>query len=241
MRLKLSLNDACIIAKVRGGSCLSDKFINGKSPLLWRCAIGHEWNACFTSVVYKKTWCPYCAGFGGVRLTLEDTRKIACDRNGECLSKKFINANLPLLWRCSKGHEWNARFSIVKNQNSWCPFCCKYKREKICHGIVSKYLGPPSSIRRPDFLKTLEHPTGLELDIYYPEFGFAIEVQGKQHKHYIRHFHRTPEGFNKMLARDQLKKELCEENNIYLFYIWYDDKDPQETIRKELYNLGLID
>ncbi|PKY56047.1 hypothetical protein RhiirA4_476031 [Rhizophagus irregularis] len=47
---------------------------------------------------------------------------------------------------------------------------------------MSKYLGPPSKIRQPDFLKTLDHPT-----------GFAIEQ-----------------------ARDQLKKELCEENRIAL-------------------------
>ncbi|CAI2186188.1 17483_t:CDS:2, partial [Funneliformis geosporum] len=41
--------------------------------------------------------------------------------------------------------------------------------------IITNILGPPSSIRRPDFLKIPEHPRGLELDIYYPQYGFAIE------------------------------------------------------------------
>ncbi|CAG8745110.1 37793_t:CDS:2 [Gigaspora margarita] len=55
------------------------------------------------------------------------------------------------------------------------------------HGaeIVTKYLGYHQKIRRPDFLKTLEYPNGLELDIYY---GFAIEVQGEQHENMSNSF-----------------------------------------------------
>jgi hypothetical protein len=55
---------------------------------------------------------------------------------------------------------------------------------------VSKYLGPPSKIRRPNFLKTLEFPRGLELDIHYPQYGLAIEVQGEQHEYYNNFFHK---------------------------------------------------
>jgi hypothetical protein len=75
---------------------------------------------------------------------------------------------------------------------------------------VTKYLGPLSLIRKPNFLKSPECPTGLELDIYYPEYGFAIEVQGVQHEKYIKFFHNgDPNNFIKQQARDQLKKELC--------------------------------
>ena len=89
----------------------------------------------------------------------------------------------------------------------------KYKREKPCHKISTKYLGPPLLICKPNFLKTPECPTGLELDIYYPEYGFAIEVQGVQHEKYHEFFHeRDPNNFIKQQARDRLKKELCEEN-----------------------------
>ncbi|KAF0384421.1 uvr/rep helicase [Gigaspora margarita] len=42
-----------------------------------------------------------------------------------------------------------------------------------------------SVLRRPDFLKTLEYPNGLELDIYY---GFAFEVQGEQHENMSNSF-----------------------------------------------------
>ena len=106
---------------------------------------------------------------------------------------------------------------------------------------MSKYLGPPSKIRRPDFLKTLDYTTGLELDIYYPQYGFATEVQGEQHEKYIEFFHNgDPNNFIKQQARDQLKKELCEENQIALRYVWYYE-DPYVVIPEHLRELGLIE
>ena len=106
---------------------------------------------------------------------------------------------------------------------------------------MSKYLGPPSKIRRPDFLKTLDHPIGLELDIYYPQYGFATEVQGEQHERYIEFFYNgDPNNFAKQQERDQLKKELCEENWIVLRYVWYYE-DPYKVIPEHLRELGLIE
>ncbi|CAI2201771.1 16050_t:CDS:1, partial [Funneliformis geosporum] len=58
----------------------------------------------------------------------------------------------------------------------------KYKRENLCCQILTKHLGPPSENRKPDFLKTPEHSMGLQLDIPYYHYGFAIEVQGEQHR-----------------------------------------------------------
>ncbi|RGB25229.1 hypothetical protein C1646_772040, partial [Rhizophagus diaphanus] len=107
--------------------------------------------------------------------------------------------------------------------------------------IVAKYLGPPSENRKPDFLKIPEHPKGLELDIPYYKYEFAIEVQEKQHEKYIEFFHRgDPNNFIKQQVRDQLKKELCKENWIALRYVWY-YKDPYIVIPEHFQELGLID
>ncbi|CAG8717667.1 12501_t:CDS:1, partial [Racocetra persica] len=85
------------------------------------------------------------------------------------------------------------------------------------------------------------HPSGLHLDIYYPEYGFAIEVQGEQHKHYIEFFHRgNPNNFIKQQERDQHKKDLCEENWIVLRYVWYYE-DQYVVIPEHLRELGLIE
>ena len=86
-------------------------------------------------------------------------------------------------------------------------------------------------------MKTLEYPQGLELDIYYPQYGFAIEVQGKQHEQYVKHFHKNEEDFKKQLIRDQLKRELCNENWIDIWYY----EEPHIVIPEFLKELGLID
>ncbi|CAG8816743.1 11536_t:CDS:1, partial [Racocetra fulgida] len=60
----------------------------------------------------------------------------------------------------------------------------------LCREIVSNLLGKPSEIRKPDFLKTNKYPKRLELDIYYPQYRFAIEVQGIQHKYQTDFFYK---------------------------------------------------
>ncbi|CAI2192720.1 11881_t:CDS:2, partial [Funneliformis geosporum] len=50
---------------------------------------------------------------------------------------------------------------------------------------------------------------------------------------------RDPNNFIKQQERDQLKKELCEENLIALRYIWYYE-DPYEVIPEHLRELGNV-
>ncbi|KAF0494331.1 putative nuclease: PROVISIONAL [Gigaspora margarita] len=91
--------------------------------------------------------------------------------------------------------------------NLWCPYCSKYKCETLCHEIISKYLGQPSKMRQPEFLKTPEFLAGLKLDIFYTEYGFAVEVQREQHEKYVEFFHKgDPKSFIKQQAWDQFKK-----------------------------------
>ncbi|CAH1767693.1 11417_t:CDS:2 [Entrophospora sp. SA101] len=235
----LTLEEAKQIAHSRNGECLSEIFINIRSPLLWKCAKGHKWSVSLTSIKHCNSWCPYCVGTR--RLTLEEAKHIAHSRNGECLSEVFVNIRSPLLWKCAKGHEWYSTLKNIKNSNSWCPFCRFYKRENLCRRIVTKYLGPPSENRWPDFLRTPEYPNGLELDIPYYNYGFAIEVQGEQHAKYHEFFHKkNPNNFIKQQERDQLKVELCEENWIVLRYVWYYE-DPYIVIPEHLRELGLIE
>ena len=55
------------------------------------------------------------------------------------------------------------------------------------------------------------------LDFYLPEYNIAIECQGKQHFEPITFF-GGEKGFNKIIKRDRLKRELCVENNVDLLY-----------------------
>ena len=57
------------------------------------------------------------------KYSIEDIKKIAKERGGECLSNEYVNNHTKLKWRCSEGHEWEATSSNVINNDSWCPIC----------------------------------------------------------------------------------------------------------------------
>ncbi|CAG8545190.1 6739_t:CDS:2 [Cetraspora pellucida] len=237
---RYTLKDVIQFAQTKKGECLSEKVNKVTEQLRWKCSEGHIWYATFHNTKNHHNWCPYCR-YNFAKLGIKYANTLAYNKNGECFSDIYIDNRTHLLWRCEKKHKWYASLSSIKDQNSWCPYCSKYKRENLCRKIVSKYLGTPSKIRRPDFLKTSESPIGLELDIYYPEYGLAIEVQGEQHEKYIEFFHKgDPNNFVRQQERDQLKKELCEENWIVLREVWYYE-DPYIVIPEHLRELGLIE
>jgi hypothetical protein len=60
---ELELNDMIRAAKFRGGECLSPKMSRGDlfSPLRWKCAFGHEFDATPNLVLKGGHWCPHCS------------------------------------------------------------------------------------------------------------------------------------------------------------------------------------
>ena len=109
------------IAIGRGGKCISKRYVNANTKLDWRCEYGHVWSAVPPSVK-RGSWCPYCSH--SVKLTIGEMRQIAKARDGECLSKKYIDANTALKWKCTDGHVWDAAPNSIKF-GSWCPFCAQ--------------------------------------------------------------------------------------------------------------------
>jgi hypothetical protein len=111
------------LATERGGELLSTVYRDANAKLRWRCSKGHEWSAKPADVV-KGSWCHACAKAKGghPRLTLEDMRRTAAERGGECLSEVYLNNKQRLRWRCARGHEWSAFGNRVR-QGSWCPEC----------------------------------------------------------------------------------------------------------------------
>jgi hypothetical protein len=54
------LNEIQIIAKKRGGECLSERYHNSHSYLKFRCQLGHIWEA-KPNTIKNGHWCPYCS------------------------------------------------------------------------------------------------------------------------------------------------------------------------------------
>lgn len=128
---KLNLNHAVKLANSRKGECLSKKYLNAISKLLWKCKEGHTWESSY-NVVQQGSWCPVCAkkrSGSSQRLTIEHAKKLARSKRGSCLSRTYVNARVPLMWKCIKGHTWSAAYSSIKS-GGWCPSCAQVTRNK---------------------------------------------------------------------------------------------------------------
>ena len=117
------------IAKERGGICLSEKYVNSSTKLIWECSIGHIWQAAPRDIK-SGHWCKKCGykkNAESRRLGIEKMHSIVKDRGGKCLSKIYANNKTKLLWECAIGHKWEATPNNVM-RGSWCPACYKAKR-----------------------------------------------------------------------------------------------------------------
>ncbi|CAB5191011.1 unnamed protein product [Rhizophagus irregularis] len=48
---------------------------------------------------------------------------IAGKRGGLYLSTEYVNANIPMRWRCADGYKWTTSLNNIKNGKTWCPYC----------------------------------------------------------------------------------------------------------------------
>jgi hypothetical protein len=88
------------------------------TPLRWRCAAGHEWEATAGHVIHSESWCPFCV----VRASLMEMRRLATAQQGRCLSDAVEKTREPLRWECKVGHRFE-RTPMAARQGLWCPEC----------------------------------------------------------------------------------------------------------------------
>jgi len=60
-KLRLNIEEMKEIARLRGGECLSDGYVNAYKRLEWKCKAGHVWRATPSIVKFGKSWCPICS------------------------------------------------------------------------------------------------------------------------------------------------------------------------------------
>ena len=80
------------------------------------------------------------------------------------------------------------------------------------------------------------HPAwldGLELDIYLPEISLAFEYQGQQHSNPVSHW-GGEEALEKTKLRDHKKIKLCQQHQVKLVHINYDDPLDKDFIRYKM-------
>lgn len=60
-------------------------------------------------------------------LTLEDLKKAARFRGGECLAEKVPDIYTPIKWKCADGHEFFMSVNAVLHGGHWCPECLSHE------------------------------------------------------------------------------------------------------------------
>jgi hypothetical protein len=124
---RLTLDEVRTLAARRGGECVTDRYLNTRTKLRWRCAAGHEWEAA-PGQVKAGQWCPHCAHVA--RLSLDAMVEIASSRGGRCLSNEYVNVEMHLRWKCEAGHQWTATPASIRS-GKWCPYCAHNRRLEL--------------------------------------------------------------------------------------------------------------
>ena len=100
------------------------------------------------------------------------------------------------------------------------------------HSILNKIF-PPNPHRRVFEEYYINYKgTRLFFDFYIKEIDVFVEVQGRQHTEFVKHFHGSMENFRAQKFRDNLKIEYVEENNMSLVRVY----DTEKVTKKLLLN-----
>lgn len=115
-KVKHSIKKCQDFAKNKGGKCLSTKYKNCDTKMLWHCGNTKHpiWKSTFHNIKNRNSWCPYCANVA--KMSLKDCQDFAKKKGGMCLSKKYTNNGNEMLWKCHnhKHLSWKRPLNALK-------------------------------------------------------------------------------------------------------------------------------
>jgi hypothetical protein len=71
------------------------------------------------------------------RLTIDDLKLIAKEREGRFQSTHYVNRRSKVTWECKDGHRWSATVANVK-MGKWCPKCAIERRAKKLRSSIEE-------------------------------------------------------------------------------------------------------
>lgn len=191
-------------------------YVNARTSILHRCKIdGCEWCATPDNILHG-CGCPRCAG--NLKYEHEEYVKKVLEINPNIeVVGMYVDGLTPILHRCKiDGCEWTARPSAIL-YGGGCPRCSASKGEKaIADWLQKKSILYESQKKFEDCRKVY----ALPFDFYLLDYNILIEYNGKQHYEPIEYF-GGQKTFENQILRDNIKKEYCQKNDIFLFEIPY--------------------
>lgn len=123
---QIKLEEMQEIAESNGGKCLSEKYVNSRTLLKWQCKEGHIWEEYSVEIRRERFWCPKCRKKNRMEQYLGRMQKMAENKGGKCLSKKYYGATKKLIFQCKRGHIFKHTPQNIKKGN-WCLRCATLK------------------------------------------------------------------------------------------------------------------
>lgn len=123
-----SIKDVHKLAQSRGGRCLATEYKNNRTKMRWECSKNHIWEAPWSSIYNKNTWCPECRYVNNAnqmrKYSFKDIEVKLENRNWKCLSNSedYINFKSEIKFECDQGHISELRAVSILN-NKQCLEC----------------------------------------------------------------------------------------------------------------------
>lgn len=107
----------------------------------WVCSLGHRWEASIADRT-RSGKCPYCSGrrpLAGFNDLATVAPELALQADGWDPRTVTISSGKRLSWKCSLGHQWEARVADRKAGGRSCPVCCNQKVLAGYNDLASKF------------------------------------------------------------------------------------------------------
>lgn len=125
------IKEAIAVSKEHKGKFLDFEYRGATKIHNWECIKGHKFKKSVRAIQGYKgreaSWCIRCK----FEDKIFDIKKAAKRMGGECLNNKYKGRKHKHLFRCAKGHEWEAVAGNIIDLQSWCPDCAGNKKLTI--------------------------------------------------------------------------------------------------------------
>lgn len=162
--------------------------------------------------------CPKCAGNKKktIKQIVNEIRNAHPYSEYDFSKVEYVNTHTPIMLKCNHcGTVFQNSPSNLIFQKNGCPGCASSQLELEVKNFLEKNSIKYTQQKIFDWLKNKRN---LKLDFYLNDYKAAIECQGIQHFEEVKFSNTCDPSLHETRHRDNLKKTLCEENGINVFY-----------------------
>lgn len=190
------------------GTLLTPTYTKNSSFYKVKCDKGHIWETQYSSLVNAGKWCPKCAHNAYTPdLFLKNMQDMARSKRGLCVSKEYVSSKTKYTFKCKEDHEWDAQYSSIVRDGTWCPYCSCGTTERMVRNLFEQLFEVPFKKEWPTWLRNSRN-NKMELDGYNEMLKLAFEYNGVQHYVFKNYWYKHESEF------EQRKKDDADKENI---------------------------